>query len=127
MVPAWFVAFVATWKIGAVPQPVSYRLPLSELERITELAGSKAVIGGPREAIAEFEHALMSERGRVKGRRCGVSRCCCPISTTASRSPVRRRRQTCRCALRSAGCSATGLEVLVGWGPQSVYIGGQAH
>ena len=61
----WFVAFAATWKIGAVPQPVSHRLPLSELERITELAGSKAVIGGPREAIAEYEHALMSERGRV--------------------------------------------------------------
>lgn len=52
--PSWFVAFAAAWKIGAVPQPVSPKLPLVELERITKLAGSKAVIGGPSEGrVAE--------------------------------------------------------------------------
>jgi bile acid-coenzyme A ligase len=45
--PEWFIAFAAAWKIGAVPQPVSYRLPPPELKRILELAGSKVVIGGP--------------------------------------------------------------------------------
>jgi bile acid-coenzyme A ligase len=48
--PAWFIAFAAAWKIGAVPQPVSSGLPQPELERITELAGSKAVIGVPSDS-----------------------------------------------------------------------------
>jgi len=41
----WFVAFAACWKIGAVPQPVSSRLPTGELESIVELAESKVVVG----------------------------------------------------------------------------------
>jgi bile acid-coenzyme A ligase len=41
----WFVAFAACWKIGAVPQPVSYRLPGPELAAILELADPKVVIG----------------------------------------------------------------------------------
>jgi bile acid-coenzyme A ligase len=41
----WFVAYVATWKLGAVPQPVSAKLPPRELAEIVALAGSKVVLG----------------------------------------------------------------------------------
>jgi bile acid-coenzyme A ligase len=41
----WFVAYVACWKLGAVPQPVSSRLPLRELAAIVELASPKVVVG----------------------------------------------------------------------------------
>jgi len=41
----FFVACLACWKIGAVPQPVSYRLPANELEAIVELADSAVVVG----------------------------------------------------------------------------------
>ena len=30
----WFVAFIACWKVGAIPQPVSARLPQRELDAI---------------------------------------------------------------------------------------------
>lgn len=40
-------ACYAAWKIGAVPQPVSSRLPIPELRAITELAQSPVVLGGP--------------------------------------------------------------------------------
>jgi bile acid-coenzyme A ligase len=49
------VAFVeaahATWKLGATPQPISFRLPKAELQAIVELANSPVV-------IAEFEHRI---------------------------------------------------------------------
>jgi len=41
----FFVACLACWKIGAIPQPVSYRLPTHELEAIVELADSAVVVG----------------------------------------------------------------------------------
>jgi bile acid-coenzyme A ligase len=41
----WFVAVAACWKLGAIPQPVSARLPLRELHAIIELAHPKVVIG----------------------------------------------------------------------------------
>ncbi|HEX4906269.1 MAG TPA: AMP-binding protein [Acidimicrobiales bacterium] len=41
----WYVAFAACWKIGAIPQPVSSRLPGRELEQIVELANPPVVIG----------------------------------------------------------------------------------
>ncbi|HET7407815.1 MAG TPA: AMP-binding protein [Mycobacteriales bacterium] len=41
----WFVAFAACWKIGAIPQPVSARLPVRELTAIVELADAAAVLG----------------------------------------------------------------------------------
>jgi bile acid-coenzyme A ligase len=43
----WFVSYVACWKLGAVPQPVSAKLPARELDAIVELAESKVVIGAP--------------------------------------------------------------------------------
>jgi bile acid-coenzyme A ligase len=47
----WFVAYVATWKLGAIPQPVSAKLPARELAAIVELAGSKVVVGAPDSAF----------------------------------------------------------------------------
>jgi bile acid-coenzyme A ligase len=41
----WFVAVAACWKVGAIPQPVSARLPERELSSILELADPSAVIG----------------------------------------------------------------------------------
>jgi bile acid-coenzyme A ligase len=41
----WFVSVVAAWKLGAIPQPVSARLPIPELQAIVELADSKVVVG----------------------------------------------------------------------------------
>jgi bile acid-coenzyme A ligase len=38
-------ACYAAWKLGAIPQPVSYRLPAGELKAIVELANSPVVIG----------------------------------------------------------------------------------
>ncbi|RZV47388.1 MAG: acid--CoA ligase [Acidimicrobiales bacterium] len=41
----WFTAFLACWKLGATPQPVSSRLPPLELAAIVDLADSPVVIG----------------------------------------------------------------------------------
>jgi bile acid-coenzyme A ligase len=41
----WFVATIAAWKLGAVPQPLSSRLPRRELDAIVELADAAVVIG----------------------------------------------------------------------------------
>jgi bile acid-coenzyme A ligase len=42
---AFVEAAVATWKLGAVPQPLSARLPDRERQAIVELADSKLVVG----------------------------------------------------------------------------------
>ncbi len=41
----WFVAAVAAWRIGAIPQPLSSRLPQRELEAIVALADPGVVVG----------------------------------------------------------------------------------
>ena len=41
----FFIAYVAIWRLGATPQPISSRLPQREQDAIIELAGSSAVIG----------------------------------------------------------------------------------
>ena len=41
----WFVAAAAAWKLGAIPQPVSSRLPGRELEAIVALADPSVVVG----------------------------------------------------------------------------------
>jgi bile acid-coenzyme A ligase len=41
----WFVAAIAAWKLGAIPQPLSSRLPRRELEALVELADSSVVVG----------------------------------------------------------------------------------
>lgn len=45
------VACWAIWKLGATPQPISFRLPKGELEAIMELAKTPVV-------IAEFDHKI---------------------------------------------------------------------
>ena len=42
---AFFVACLASWRLGAIPQPVSSHLPAAELDAIVTLADSSAVIG----------------------------------------------------------------------------------
>ena len=41
----FFIAYVAIWRLGAIPQPISSRLPQRELEAIIELANPSALIG----------------------------------------------------------------------------------
>ncbi|CAN5857334.1 AMP-binding protein [soil metagenome] len=41
----WFVTYVACWKLGAIPQPVSAKLPVRELQEIVTLAESKVAVG----------------------------------------------------------------------------------
>ena len=43
--PEWFVACLATWKLGAVPNLVSPRLPLPEREAIIDRADPALVVG----------------------------------------------------------------------------------
>ena len=59
----WFVAYLAAWRLGAIPQPISWRLPQREFEAILELANSSAVIG--------------VEEGSIEGR------CCVPLGFRA--------------------------------------------
>ena len=42
---AFYAAVLATWKLGAVPQPVSAQLPQSERAAIVELADSRLIVG----------------------------------------------------------------------------------
>ena len=43
--PAFYEAMVATWKLGATPQPISSRLPAAERRAIMELANPSLVVG----------------------------------------------------------------------------------
>ena len=49
----WFVAYVGCWKLGAVPQPVSAKLPARELAEIVALAESKVVVGAEPESLPD--------------------------------------------------------------------------
>lgn len=48
----WFVAMMATWKLGAVPNPVSPALPLPEREAIIERANPALVVGVASAAVS---------------------------------------------------------------------------
>lgn len=43
---AFYESAIATLKLGATPQPVSYRLPLRELQAIVDLANPSLLVGG---------------------------------------------------------------------------------
>jgi bile acid-coenzyme A ligase len=58
----WFVAVVASWKIGATPQPVSARLPARELAVIVELADPPVVLGADAGA---FRNRICRQVGYV--------------------------------------------------------------
>jgi bile acid-coenzyme A ligase len=49
----WFVAAVALWKLGAIPQPVSPRLPRRELEAVVALADPVVVLGIDPEVLTD--------------------------------------------------------------------------
>lgn len=49
---AFFEACIATWKLGATPQPVSARLPKRERDQIVELAQPALVVGVADDAYA---------------------------------------------------------------------------
>jgi bile acid-coenzyme A ligase len=49
----WFVAVVAIWKIGAIPQPVSSRLPARELSTIVDLADPRVVLGAATDTFGD--------------------------------------------------------------------------
>ena len=59
-------ACYAAWKLGAVPQPVSWRLPHAELKALVELAQTPVVIGAPSEPVGvpalTVDELLSSER-----------------------------------------------------------------
>ena len=55
----WFVSYIACWKVGAIPQPVSARLPGRELAAIVELAGSTVVIGAPDDAFQQLPDSIV--------------------------------------------------------------------
>ena len=42
---AWYISAIACWKLGAIPEPVSPKLPPRELEAIIELADPPVVLG----------------------------------------------------------------------------------
>src|SRR5215471_21799306 len=42
---AFYEATIATWKLGATPQPISSRLPASERRAIIDLANPSLVVG----------------------------------------------------------------------------------
>lgn len=48
----WFIAYVAAWRLGATPQPISPRLPQRELEGIIELANPSAIVGVAQDAFS---------------------------------------------------------------------------
>lgn len=41
----FFVAYVAAWRLGATPQPISSRLPQREIDAILDLADPSAIVG----------------------------------------------------------------------------------
>jgi bile acid-coenzyme A ligase len=47
----WFVTAMATWLLGAIPQPVNHRLPMAELEAVVALADPAAVVGISAEVL----------------------------------------------------------------------------
>ncbi len=41
----FFIAYVAAWRLGATPQPISSRLPQREIDAILDLANPSAIVG----------------------------------------------------------------------------------
>ena len=75
----WFVSVVAVWKLGAIPQPVSARLPHRELAAIVELADPPVVLGAAartlrRPDLSPRSHCRLRSPGGRLGRRTGPGR-----------------------------------------------------
>jgi bile acid-coenzyme A ligase len=54
----WYVTVAACWKVGAIPQPVSAKLPARELQAILELADPKLVVGPPSDEVTQGRPTL---------------------------------------------------------------------
>ena len=52
----WFIAYLAIWKLGAIPQPISARLPQREVDALLELASPSAVVGLEADAVGGRPH-----------------------------------------------------------------------
>jgi bile acid-coenzyme A ligase len=52
----WFIAYLAIWKLGAIPQPISARLPQREVDALLELAQPSAVFGLEADAVGGRPH-----------------------------------------------------------------------
>lgn len=63
----WFVAYVACWKAGAIPQAVSEQLPRAELEAIVALAAPRAVISRRPAGVAGHPHVVIDHRALLDG------------------------------------------------------------
>ena len=62
----WFIAYLATWRLGAIPQPISSRLPRRELDAIMELANPSAVVGvDPAPADPALDDPFLAGRCRI--------------------------------------------------------------
>lgn len=46
----FFIAYIAAWRLGATPQPISSRLPQRELDALIDLANPSALIGVEKDA-----------------------------------------------------------------------------
>ena len=71
----WFVAAVACWKLGAIPQPVSSRLPGAELAAIVELADPTVVLGVEPDALPGRDVPAARATCRTRRRRRAAARC----------------------------------------------------
>lgn len=58
----WFVAYLAIWRLGAIPQPISARLPQREVDALLELADPGAVVGLDEAAVGGRPHVGLGFR-----------------------------------------------------------------
>jgi bile acid-coenzyme A ligase len=58
----WFIAYLAIWKLGAIPQPISARLPQREVDALLELANPSAVVGLESAAVGGRPHVPLGFR-----------------------------------------------------------------
>ena len=58
----WFVAYLAIWRLGAIPQPISARLPQREVDALLELANPGAVVGLDAAAVGGRPHVALGFR-----------------------------------------------------------------
>ena len=52
----WFIAYLGIWRLGAIPQPISARLPQREVDALLELANPGAVVGLEQAAVGGRPH-----------------------------------------------------------------------
>ena len=71
----WIQAAVACWKLGAVPQPLSARMPDAELAGLLELRPPTLLVGREHSEIASVSQPISRPTGVVRRRatRSGVA------------------------------------------------------